>query len=159
MKKKLNLEVSDEVNVGVSTVWDTKTFKEIWTQAVYKPVDTPNSFYFLRADLTRSLISAGCDQILNDRIHHSFEAVFGWKGFKGIQGHPVAMRGGVEYYLSDQTRVTASGSWDDSYYIEQEVEHEIDSHWTVSATQAFDSSVLQTKQSPYHIGFAAAYKL
>lgn len=101
VKPNLNLEVSDEFNVGVNAVWDTKVFKEIWTQAVYKPADCKDQMYFLRVDSTRNFISAGCDQILKDGIHHSFEAVFGWKDFKGIQGHPVALRAGVEYNLSD----------------------------------------------------------
>ena len=159
VEPKINLEVSDEFNLGVSAKWDTKAFKEIWPQIVYRPSDCKGSQYWFRADLTRKLAMAGCDQQLKDGINHSFEAVFGYGGFKGIQGHPVALRGGVEYELSDQTTVTASGSWDESYTVSQDVEHKIDSHWTVTASQSFDASNLGSKVSPYHIGFAASYKL
>lgn len=102
---------------------------------------------------------AGCDQQLKDGINHSFELVYGWKEFAGIQGNPVALRGGVEYELSDQTSVQASASWDKNYTVSQEVTHKIDKNWTVSCTQSFDSEQVGSKNSPYHIGFAAAYKL
>lgn len=160
VKPKLNVEVADEFNAGVAAVWDLKTFSEVWPQIVYKPKDCANnSLYWLRADLTRSLAMAGCDQQIKDNIHHSFEAIYGWKDFKGIQGHPLALRAGVEYDLSDQTSLGATGSWDSTWRVQQEVEHKVDSHWTVSATQTFDGSSIGSKQSPYHVGFAAAYKL
>jgi len=159
VKPKINLEIADEFNVGVSAKWDTKTFLEIWPQIVYKPADSKNSFYWLRADLTRSFVSAGCDQQLKDGINHSFEAVYGWKDFKGIQGHPVSLRGGVEYELSDQTSTTVSANWHSAYDISNEVTHKIDNHWTVSCTQSFDGDAVTKKQNPYHIGFAASYKL
>jgi len=159
VKPKINLEVNDEVNLGFSGVWDTKTLKEQWTQAVYKPQDNKDQMFFLRADLVRKFVSAGCDIRVKDGIQHSFEAVFGYGEFKGIQGHPVAIRAGVEYELSDQTEVSASANWDATYSVNQTVQHKIDSHWTVSATQAFEGANVGSKTSPYHIGFAAAYKL
>lgn len=85
--------------------------------------------------------------------------MYGWKDFKGIKEQPVELRGGVEYELSDQTSVSASAKWAASYELDQTVEHKIDSHWTVSCTQAFDSGNLGTKQGPYQIGFTATYKL
>jgi len=42
IKPKLNLEVSDEFNLGVSAVYDMATFKDIWGQIVYKPADMKN---------------------------------------------------------------------------------------------------------------------
>lgn len=160
LKPKLNLEVADEFNLGVSMVHDTKTFTEIWPQLVWRPKDCADkSQYWARFDLTRSLAMAGCDQKLKDGIHHSFEAVYGWKDFKGLMGQPVQLRGGVEYTLSDQTQLNASGEWGESYSVQQEVEHKVDSHWTVAATQSFDSARVGGKVSPYHIGFSASYKL
>ena len=157
VKPKLSLEV-DEVSLGVSAEHDTKDMKKLYAQAVYKPKGEP-SLYWARADLMRNLASAGCDQRLKDYIKHSFEIVYGWKDFKGIQGQPVELRGGVEYDLSDQTSVSACGVWADTYAVAQTVEHKIDSHWTVSCTQEFTSGDLGTKQGPYQIGFAATYKL
>jgi len=81
VKPALNLEVSDEFNLGVSGKWDLKTWKEIWPQMVYKPKDNKNAFYWARLDLTRSLFRAGCDKQLKDGINHSFELVAGWKDF------------------------------------------------------------------------------
>lgn len=159
MKPRLNIDATEELSVGVSAVHDTVKFKNIWTQAVYKPADCGKSFYWLRGDLIANIVSAGCNQKLNDNITHSFEATYGWKEFKGIQGHPVVIRGGVEYELSDQTSLTASGHFGQDYSVSQQVEHKIDEHWTVSATQSFESAKLGSKQAPYHIGFSAAYKL
>ena len=134
--------------------------QEIWPQLVYKPKDCKDSFYWVRADLTRKWLMAGCDQVLKEGIQHSFEAVYGWdKGFQGISGQPFALRGGVEYELSDQTSVQASGDWGASYSVSNEVTHKVDRNWTVSCTQSFDADNLNGKCSPYHIGFAASYKL
>merc|ERR1712156_760138 len=125
VKPRVNVEVADEFNVGVSAKWDTKTFKEVWPQLVYKPKGD-NGIYWGRLDMMRSLFMTGCDQQLKDGINHSFELVYGW---------------GKDWTLN------------------QEVPHKIDSHWTVSCTQSFDSEQVGGKNSPYHIGFAAAYKL
>ncbi len=76
--------------------------QEIMPQFVYKPKDCKDSFYWVRGDLTRKLLMAGCDQVLKEGIQHSFEGIYGYgKDFKGIKGQPVALRGGVEYELSD----------------------------------------------------------
>ena len=156
----MNVEIADEFNIGVSAKSDTKAFQEIWPQLVYKPKDCKDSFYWARADLTRKLLMAGCYQVLKEGIQHSFEAIYGYgKDFKGIKGQPVGLRAGVEYELSDQTTVTAAGEMNDSYNLVQEVTHKIDNNWTVSCTQSFDASDLDGKSSPYHIGFAASYKL
>ena len=159
MKPRFNIEATEELSVGMSAVHDSEKFKNIWTQAIYKPIDCKKSFCWLRADLVANLVSAGFNQAHCDNITQSFEATYGWKDFKGIQGHPVVIRGGVEYELSDQTCLTASGQIGENYNLTQEVEHKIDSHWTVSAQQSFESPKVGSKQSPYHIGFAAAYKL
>jgi hypothetical protein len=121
VKQTLNVEVSNDFNVGVSANWDTKKFTELWAQAVWKPADHKDSFYFGRFDHTRNLVSAGCDQKLKDSIHHSYEAIFGWKDFKGILGHPVALRGGVQYELSDKTSVNVTGNWDSNYNVSKTV--------------------------------------
>lgn len=84
VKPKINLEVADEFNLGVSAKWDTKAFLEIWPQLVYRPAECKKSQYWLRADMTRNMVSAGCDQEIKEGINHSFEAVYGWKGFSGI---------------------------------------------------------------------------
>lgn len=97
MKPAVNFEISDEFNLGVNAKWNTKTFQEIWPQMVYKPADNKDSFYWARADMTRSLFRAGCDQQLKEGINHSFEFVYGWKDFTGIMGKPVAVLSGVEY--------------------------------------------------------------
>lgn len=158
VKPKINIEVADEINVGVSAKHDSKAFTEIWPQLVYKPKGE-DGFYWVRLDMTRNWLMAGCNQSLKAGIEHSFEALYGWKEFKGIRGQPFMLRGGVEYDLSDKTSVSASGEWSESYNVQQEVTHNVDDHWTVSCTQSFDASELGGKGSPYHIGFAASYKL
>ena len=160
MKPKINLEVADEFNLGVSLKSDTKAITENWPQFVYKPKDNKNSFYWARGDITRKLIMLGCDQKLQDYISHSFEAIASWgSDFKGIQGHPVRLRAGVSYELSDQTELSAAGNWGEHYDIGMDVEHKVDKNWTVTASQSFSSENLGSAQGPYHIGFTASYKL
>lgn len=158
VKPKINIAVNDEINAGVSMKSDTKTLQECFPQFVYNPKDC-KGLYWLRGDVTRSLAMAGCDQKLADYINHSFEVVFGWKDFKGIKDHPVALRAGFAYELSDQTTYNVQAEAGQSYSFSTEVEHQVDSHWTVSATQSFDASNVGSKVSPYHVGFSAAYKL
>lgn len=158
VKPNANFEISNEFNLGVAAKWDTKTFQEIWPQLVYKPADNKDSLYWARADLTRSNFRAGCDQQIKDGINHSFELVYGWKDFAGLMGKPVAILTGVEYELSKQTSFAASATFGSDIDIENEVEHQVDDHWTVSAKQTFCSSA-EHGCSPYHIGFTASYKL
>lgn len=158
VKPNINVEISNEINVGVSAKIVGGQKKELWPQFVYKPADNKNSFYWARLDMTRSFLRAGCDQILREGINHSFEVVYGWKDFKGIMDKPVALLSGYEYELSDKTSLQASAIWQGDYDIESSVEHKVDDHWTVSATQTFNSNA-PTGCSPYHIGFTAAYKL
>lgn len=66
---------------------------------------------------------------------------------------------GVEYELSDQTSTQTSVNAHSSYDVSNEVTHKIDNHWTVSCNQSFDGDAVTKKQNPYHIGFAASYKL
>merc|ERR1712156_1351076 len=46
---------------------------------------------------------------------------------------------GVAYELSDQTELSASGSWGKDYEVGMEVEHKVDKNWTISASQSFSS--------------------
>ena len=158
VKPNINIEVSDEFNLGVNAKMAGSEIKEMWPQLVYKPSDNKNAFYWARMDMTRKLLRAGCDQVLKDGINHSFEAVYGWGDFKGIMDKPVALLSGFEYELSDKTTLSTSGSWQGDYDLESTVEHKVDSNWTVSATQTFNSGAAAGR-SPYHIGFSAAYKL
>ena len=160
VKPAVNFEISDEINMGVNAKWDTQTFKEIWPQLVYCPADTKGCFYWLRADMTRSVAMAGCNQELKDGITHSFEAIYGWAtGFKGIMGQPVCARAGMEYELSDSSSLSCDGSWGETYSVAMSGEHKINDNLTVSATQCFDQENVGKAQPAYHIGFGAVYKL
>jgi hypothetical protein len=155
VKPKINIQVADEFNVGVSAKSDLKTMQEIFPQFVYNPKGK-DSFYWARADVTRQWAMFGCDQKLKDSISHSFELMAGWnKDCKELKGYPVRIRGGVSYELSDQTTVDSSFGFGANWQVGMEVEHNIDSHWTVKASQSFESDAA----TPYHVGFTAAYKL
>ena len=159
VKPNVNVEVSDEFNIGVNAKMAGSEIKEMWPQLVYKPSDNKNAFYWARLDMTRKFLRAGCDQVLKEGINHSFEVVYGWGAdFKGIMDYPVALLSGYEYELSDKTSLNASAAWKGAYTIDSSIEHKVDSNWTVGATQSYDSGAA-TGQSPYHIGFSASYKL
>lgn len=48
-KPAINLEISDEFNLGVWAKWN-KSFSLIMPMIVYKPKDNKDSFYWLRSD-------------------------------------------------------------------------------------------------------------
>ena len=158
---KPKLDVSyDDFNFSVSGKSDLKTVSETWPQFVYTPSNKKESVYWARADLTRNLAMAGCDQKLKDGIQHSWEAIFGWNKLQGLMGYPVILRGGVAYQLGDKTETTTTASVGQFWELYNTVQHKVDDHWTVSCTQSFKSSfAAEKKSSPYHVGFAASYKL
>lgn len=84
--------------------------------------------------------------------------VYNYGGKALLMGKPFGIFAGVEYELSDKTNMSATLQAEADYNVELNVEHQLDSNWTVSANQSFDSSRVE-KGSPYHIGFTAAYKL
>ena len=157
-KPKVNINLQEEIHVGVGAEHDTKDLKKGLFQCVYQPAGAGK--YWLRADMINKLFSAGCDNTLNDTTRHSFEGVYMMEEkAEGIQGQPVMVRGGVEYDLSDATSLEAAGKWGKDVEFEQTVTHQCDKNWTVSATQSFDSGLLGTKQGSYSIGFGVTYKL
>lgn len=160
IKPKVNVEVSDEFNIGVSAVYDMAAFKEIWGQIVYKPADMKNQFFFLRNDVTRSLVSIGSDyKCAESDMTLSGELTYGYKDLKGIKGQPVTARIGADWDLSDVTQVSASVDLKDDYSVANEISHAYDKNWTLSATQSFDNSNVGSKVPAYHFGFGASYKL
>lgn len=160
-KPKLNVEISDEINLGASIVWDSKVaVKETWGQLVYKPKGEP-MWYFGRFDKNRSQVSAGvngdCDEC---GLQGSAEAVYCFaKDFKGFKGQPVMLRGGYTKKFNDKTSGNGNVLAGSSYKFQNSISHKYDSNWTVSVTQSFDAEKVGTKTTPYHVGFAAAYKL
>ena len=154
---KVNIELQDEINVGISAEHDTKDLKKGLFQAVYAPKDS--GLFWMRANVMEKEFGAGCDNKVSDTIRHSWEGVYNWGGAEGIQGTNFAIRGGVDYELSDATSLQAAVSVSKDVNVNQTVEHQCDKNWTVSATQSFDQELVGTKQGAYHIGFAATYKL
>jgi hypothetical protein len=157
LKPKINFELQEEINVGLSGEHDTKDLQKGLFQVVYSPKDQGR--FWMRGNVKSQEFGAGCDNKVNDNIEHSFEATYNWGGAEGIKGTNFGLRGGVDYSLSDQTSLTAAASWGKDVNVNQTVEHKCDKNWTVSATQSFDQELVGTKQGAYHIGFAATYKL
>ena len=152
------MNLQEEMHVGVSAEHDTKDLKKGLFHCVYSPEGSEN--FWIRANMAKNLFSAGCDNKLNDSTRHSFEAVYMTaEKAEGIMGHPVAVRGGVQYELSDATSLEAAASWDTGVAVNQTVEHQCDKNWTVSATQTFDSELIGTKQGAYNVSFGVTYKL
>ena len=134
--------------------------KECWPQVVYAPKEDKDKRYWFRADVTRKVAAAGCDQSIRDGIQHSFEARYTHESTDGVKGTPVSIHSGLEYDLSDKTSLSFASNHAADHDCEMEVTHKIDGNWTVSASQSFDCSKVAGKEArPYHLGFTAAYKL
>ena len=158
LKPKINLEVADDFNFGLSLKTDTKALQEIMPQFVY--TGQMRAFSWMRADITRKVLMFGCDQNTKDYFRHSYEAIYGWdKDFKGIKDYPLVLRSGVAYELSDDTEISHSVTIGQNFASSMEIEHKFDKNWTVGASQSFDSEGLGKPQGPYHVGFSASYKL
>ena len=159
----LNLNISDEFNLGAAVKLNKTEMKECWPQFVYQPKDKPDTSYWFRGDLTRKMIMGGCDQNLREGIQHSFEGRYTHESTDGFMGTPVSLHSGVEYELSDKTSLSFASNHAATHDCEMGVEHKIDANWTVSATQTFDAGKAANSKTsgarPYHLGFTATYKL
>ena len=159
MKPKINLEISKDLQFSLSTKANTKALQEIWPSVTFRMMGDPNSFSFVRGDVTRKLFRAGCHTKTGD-LTQTYEWVYGWgSDFKAFQGYPVYFRSGWHYKMSDSTWLNAQGIADSAYFLRTTVSHKWDKNWTISATQEFDSSSLGKPIGPYHVGFAASYRL
>jgi hypothetical protein len=158
VKPKINFLLSEEVFFGVAGEHDTKDLKKGIMQCVYAPKGRDGR-YWVRGDLLNTLLSTGCDNKLSDTISHTFEGVYNWSGKAGILGYPLSLRGGVDYDLSDRTNTNISASWGSDVNVNQQVSHQCNANWTVTATQTFDQELLGTAQGAYHVGFGVTYKL
>lgn len=160
IRNKTNADYQKEYSVGAQIEHDTKDFTKIRTQVVCSPDNTDSTFW-LRADAKRECVGAGCDNKLKEDIRHSWEALYCWTdGFKGIQGQPVKLLGGVQYNLSKATTFSTSAEWGENYMVKAGQTHKVDKNWTFGLNQRFDSSkVGQDGANPYDIGFSMTYKL
>ena len=61
-RPEVNLQVSDEFNLGAGMKFLGKEMKECWPQVVYVPKDRTCCRYWLRGDVTRKIAAGGCDQ-------------------------------------------------------------------------------------------------
>lgn len=156
-KPKLNLQVQDEINLGVSAEHDSKDFTKQFFQAVYQPKEGGD--YFFRLDNKLQWLGLGCHHFHQNKIHHSYEAVYHYKeGAKGFQGQPLTVRGGFHYKLNESSTLQSTLVAGENWEAHQEVTHKIDEHWNVAAHQHFDSGKLATKNA-YDLGFKLGYKL
>ena len=156
-------------SIGAHLEHDTVDFQKIRAQMVCQPertIDGPlthaayKSTFWLRADMKREFLGAGCDNALKDSIKHSWEALYCWRqGFKGIQGQPVKLLGGVAYDLGKTSSLTASAEVGENWMVRSAATHKLDKNWTVGVNQRFDSAKMARDQAPYDIGFTMTYKL
>ena len=109
-------------------------------QLVCAPKDNDSTFW-LRADAKREFVGGGCDNKLKDGIRHSWEALYCWtSGFKGIQGQPVKILGGVAYDLGKTSKLTMSAEVGENWVVKGGAAHTLDKNWSVGINQRFDSS-------------------
>lgn len=146
----------DQTHVGTAAELKDGKVEKHHAQVVYNDAAAQ---YFARADLVAKTAGTGCS-IEHDKFTHSYEATFGWgQGAEGFLGSPLSFVGGGEYDLSKASSLGYTWSLGKTWAYNQTVDHKVDDHWTVSATQAFDSDRLSTKQPAYDLGFAVTYKL
>lgn len=99
-------------------------------QSIFNLTDIADSFSWVRADIKRECVAAGCDNQLNDSIRHSHEALYCWSdGFKGLLGQPIKVLGGISYQVSDSTSLTAAGEFGENYLIKTGQTHKLDKNW------------------------------
>jgi len=132
LRPKINAEVSEEINVGVSAEHDGSGFTQTLLQAVY--ARKTGGLLWMRGDLMKKMFSGGCDNKLNDSTKHSFEAVGHLGEGKGIAGTPLEIRSGVEYDLSDKVELKCRGRFAENIELGQTTEWEVTDNWKLEAT-------------------------
>jgi hypothetical protein len=159
---KTSIDYQGDYTVGAHVEHDTKDFQKLRFQSTCDPdCAVYNGTFWGRVDVKSEYAGAGCDNKLKDGIRHSWEALYSWKeGYKGFQGQPVRVLGGVAYDLSDNTSMTVTGEAGEDYLLKANQTHKLDKNWTLGVSQRFDSSRLSKDGvSPYDIGFSMTYKL
>ena len=155
----MSADYEGQYSVGTHVEHNTADFTKIRGQVVCSPNDNDSTFW-MRADAKREFVGAGCDNKLKDGIRHSWEGLYCWSnGFKGVQGYPVKLLGGVHYVLGDTSNLTMSGEYGENWLIKSGATHKLDKNWSVGVNQRFDSSRIAKDQNPYDIGFSMTYKL
>lgn len=61
--------------------------------------------------------------------------------------------------MNDATSANVSGEFGENYLVKSNQTHKLDSNWTVSCSQRFDSSRATKDGTPYDLGFSMTYKL
>ena len=158
LKPNVNIEVSDEFNVGCAIESDLKSVQTIRPQFVYKP---SCMMAWMRADTGSKMAMIGATKkLFNGNFKMTGELATTWGESKGNGGMPVIFRGGVEAELGEDTEIKSTFSFSEGYTLQAEVEHKYNKNWTLNAIQSFDSAKLSQKNGgPYHVGFGASYKL
>lgn len=134
---KQNFDLNNEYQFGVHVDHDGKDFMQQYAQAVFQ--QNGNNFW-ARVSAKENWVGSGCDVQVKDGIRHSFEGIFSWaKDYKGIQGNPVGLRGGVNYALGD-CELHASASWDSNMTVAYDVSAQLTKNWNVSVKQFWDSN-------------------
>ena len=130
-------------------------------QSTCNPDMIPYGTFWGRVDVKDEYAGLGWSPDSFRGANFSGEALYAWKeGYKGFQGQPVRLLGGVESKLSDNTSMSASIEAGESYLLKANQTHKVDKNWTLGINQRFDSSRLSKDGvSPYDIGFSMTYKL
>jgi len=146
----------DQTHVGAAAQLKDGKVEKQFVQAVYNDAAAQ---YFARANVLEKTAGLGCS-IEHEKFTHSYEGTFNWgSGAEGLMGSPISFVGGGEYDLSKASSLGYTWTLGKNWAYNQTVDHKLDEHWTVSATQAFDSERLSGKQPAYDLGFSATYKL
>ena len=116
----------------------------MWTpkQSITGPVTGASyaSTSWLRFDVKREFLGAGCDNAL-DGLKHSWEALYCWRqGFEGAMGQPVKLLGGLAYDLGKTSTLGVSTEIGKDYIVRSGITHKLDQNWSVGVNQRFDSA-------------------
>lgn len=131
----------------------------MWAQLAFTP--EAGKVGFLRADLLKHFVSAGCSvKVDNLNATHAFEVTYdASEGAKGFRGFPVQLKTGAVYKLGETSQVKSAIHVGEHWGEHLKVEHKVDKNWTVEAHQDFCSQKLGSKAGAYNLGFKVHYKL
>lgn len=160
MTSKTSVDYQGDYSVGAHVEHDTVEFTKLRFQSTCNTKMIPYGTFWGRVDVKGEYAGYGWEDSFRG-AKMSMEALYSWKeGYKGFQGQPVRVLGGVAYNLSDNTSLTVTGEAGEDYLLKANQTHKLDKNWTLGVSQRFDSSRLSKDGvSPYDIGFSMTYKL
>lgn len=149
----------EDYHLGVKASHDSKVFTDIETLAVLK---NAKGDFFFKADVLEKHFAIGCNHIHGTKAHHAYELQYAHgSATKALFGHPVALRWGGIYNLTEHLTFKATINAGEDKEIGSSIESKFNDRLTVEFSDNFNftKATSEDKTHAYHFGVNFKYSL